>query len=299
MAKLCFSSVVTANHFQYYIPLFVYSTCKAYPDDGVQIFLTGKLKQSTKDALKLVPHNNWEVKEKWFTDYPNQPSMCNSLRFLIPRKEYDGFDYIFVRDIDFVMFRSEPTHLDYLVKRMKNSPYYGVRGPYNYPRRPKINYIGWKQDYTRIAGGTFLMKNPDWFNATDRVTKAYLKRLKYGEADGIDAHSPASYREYDEVMLYRICKHSGLKTPRIKNKDVYGHHISNVYRDVHLGDFNKAHRGMSKLKRVLADKTVKKYLELEEDSVWQAIKEIVSKNGKIAKVLRRARMHMDSRSSSL
>jgi hypothetical protein len=181
---------------------------------------------------------------------------------------------------------------------MKNLPYYGVRGPYNYPRRHSINGVGWKGDFTRVAGGTVILKNPEWFKATNSLTRMYRHNLKHGLPDGIDQHKPASYREYDEVMLYRICHAAGLKTPRVKNKDMFKHSISNVYRDIHLGDFGKPKRSDTRMKRVLADESCAKFLELERDPLWNELKTLVCKNEKIAQLLRRARKCAERRCNS-
>lgn len=288
--RLCFSTVSTENHFQYFIPTFAYSCMKANPDGGVRVFLKGKLKDPIQEALKMVP-GDCKVIENYFTEYKMRPSTCNSLRFLVDAGEYEGFDYVFVRDVDFVVFGHEPTHMEYFSKRMKSSSYYGIRGPYSHPRRPAISRIGWRQDFTRIAGGTLFFKNPQWLDMTKDQRARYRKLLLKGKHDEFDEHTPASYREYDEVMLYRICKGAGLRTPKIKNKDLYGHHISNVYRDVHLGDFAKKWSD-ARMKRVLAQENVKKYTGLEEDPAWQEIVKIVSSNDKVEKVLRRARKYM-------
>ena len=188
MAKLCFSTVSTSNHYEFFVPLFIYTTKRAYPDAGVKVFLKGKLKDTIKRCLDKIPYDGWEIKEHYFEDYPELPSITNSLRFLVPQIEYKGYDYIFIRDVDFLIFNHEMSHLDYFKKRMKGLCYYGVRGPYNFPRRHSINEIGWKRNFTRIAGGTVLLKNPEWFESTAKATKLYRHNLKHGIHDEYDMH---------------------------------------------------------------------------------------------------------------
>jgi hypothetical protein len=292
MASICFTTVCTGNHYGFFVPMFVYSTKVAYPDAGVRVFIKGKIKPTVASCLEMIKYDGWEVKENCFMNYPRLPSITNSLRFLVGQEEFGSYDYIMIRDVDFVNFSHEVSHLDYFSKRMKNSCYYGVRGPYNFPRRHSINKIGWKDHFTRIAGGTVLVKNPEWFEKTHKSVKKYRHNLKAEKHDKYDKHVPASYREYDEVMLYRICKESNLKTPRIKNKDLHGHHISNVYRDIHLGDFFKTPKRPKRFKRVVAKENAQKFIELWSDPIWQEMTKKLSKNDKIATVLKRARRHL-------
>ena len=297
MAKICFTSVCTNDSYSYYIPLFVYTIKRAYPNAGVKVFVKGRLKDVPRETLKLIPYEGWTVKDQCFKDFPDKSSITNSLRFLIDKKEFKGYDYIMIRDIDFLMFPHKVSHADYFIRRMKRMrvPYYGIRGPYSHPRRYNINRIGWRRDFTRIAGGTVVVKNPDWFDKTLRMRGKYRHYLKHNMSDGFDSHKPASYREYDEVMLYRIMKKSGLKIPRRKNKDILGKSAPKRYRDIHLGDFGKRKHGYKRLVSRLASENAKEFIKLESDPVWKEIKDRMRKNGKIREIIRRVRRHVKRR----
>ena len=296
MSKICFTSVCTDDTYQFFIPLFVYSTHKAYPDAGVRIFLKGELKNATKEALRKIPKGDWKIKEKCFSRYPDSYSITNSLRFLVSRKDFVGYNYIFVRDIDFLIFRHKVSHEAYFSRRMKNLPYSGVRGPYIHPRRYQINRRGWKGNFTRVAGGTFAFKNPDWYDKTEKMLRHYRHNLKRGIPDRDDNNKPCSYREYDEVMLYRIIKGSGLLTPRRKGKDAYGKSMAKIYRDIHLGDFNKDKHGYRRLAQRVSVECLRQFVELEKDETWREIRKIVSlKSGTIREVMRRLGKHVKRR----
>jgi len=300
VSKVCFTTVCSSNHYSYFIPVFVYSIKKAYPDAGVKVFVMGKLKDDIRAAMDDLRrsnaiNNDWEIFDNRYSEYPKNESTCNSLRFLLNKENFSGYDYVFVRDVDFVVFRHKPTHLEYYAGRMgKKYCMYGVRGPYNYPRRTHINRSGWKGEYTRIAGGGVMLKNPEWFDRTEKMVKHYRQCLKYSRADGIDGHIAGSYREYDEVMLYRICKKSGIKVPVRKAHGVDGKAVDVTYRDIHLGDFCKAN-GFRKIRRKISKENVAKYIELEKDPVWQKIKAVSLTNKEVRVVLRRALKHVRSR----
>lgn len=287
--KICFSSVCTDDSYQFYVPLFVYTTKRAYPDAGVKVFIKGKLKDAVREALSLIPYDGWEVKEDCFKSYPNRPYVTNCLRFLVNEKEYKGYDYVFIKDIDFLIFNHKVSHLDYFRKAMGKLPYFGARGPYRHPRRYNINRVGWKGNFTRIAGGSFVFKNPEWFDKTREIQKTYRSHVKHNTSDGLDSHTPGSYREYDEVMLFRIVKKAGLPTPTRKN--VYKKHAPKVYRDIHLGDFIKKKHGKKRLSSRVSTENLKKLAKLEKDPIWVKIRKIAGKNDKIRENLRRVRKY--------
>ncbi|MGW8324110.1 MAG: hypothetical protein ACWGNI_00310 [Desulfobacterales bacterium] len=288
--KICFSSVCTDDSYQFFVPLFVYTVKKAYPDAGVKVFIKGTMKPAVRDALKLIPQGGWEVKDGCFKSYHKKPYVTNCLRFLVNEKEYKGYDYVFIKDIDFLIFSHKRSHIDYFKSAMGKLPYFGARGPYRHPRRYNINRIGWKGDFTRIAGGSFVLKNPDWFNKTRDILKEYRAHIKDGTSDGFDSHAPASYREYDEVMLFRIVRKAGLPAPTRKNKNVYKKHSPKLYRDIHLGDFTKKKHNKKRLGKRVAVENLKLFMKLEKDPVWLKIRKTVS-HGKIRENLRRVRKY--------
>lgn len=300
MAKVCFSTVCSSNHYSYFIPTFLYSIKRAYPNVGVKVFVKGKLKDDVRECLdklrkdKLID-GDWEVKDDYFKKFPMRVSTCNSLRFLLPKDYFAGYDYVFIRDIDFIVLPHKVSHMGHFIKRMKSvsACMFGARGPYHFPSRPEINGKGWAGKYSRVGGGLVILKSPEWFDKTKGAVKHYRTCLKSSTGDGIDKHVAGSYREYDEVMLYRICKKSHIGTPSKKGRGVDGKGVSNTYRDIHLGDFAKW--GFSKIKRKISVETVRQYMLLEKDPVWQMVKEAAGKNKKVRVLLRRAKKHIRSR----
>ena len=290
----------TADSYQFFIPLFVYSIKKAYPNAGVRVFVKGALKGVTRDAINGFGFEDCVIKENCFAKYPDTVSITNTLRFLVGRDEFKGYDYVIVKDIDFLIFRGQVSHVDYFAKRMGRLPYFGIRGPYNRPRRYEVNGRGWKGSFTRVAGGTFVFKNPEWFNITSGMLSKYRRIVKQELIEDNDKKPAVSYREYDEVMLYRIIKGSGLRTPKRKGKDAYGRGMAKRYRDLHLGDFSKDKHSYKRLCKRLALVCLKQFAELERDSVWVEIRKRMSEaNPKIREILRRVRKHAKRRLSSL
>jgi len=297
--KLVISTVSSSNHFQWLIPTFIYSCKKAYPTAGVKVFLLGSLKPELRALLerfrkeKLID-DDWQVYENQFTGIKQRESTCNSLRFLIDPSHYKDYSYVMVRDIDFIVLPHKTTHLSYCSGRMKRmkASYFGTRGRPS-SRSCNVSRRGWTGWFSRITGGLVIFSQ-EWFNQTKKARARYLELLTSSKHDKYDKFIAGSYREYDEVMLYRICKLSKLKTPKLRQKDAGGVRLSKSYRDIHLGDFAKS-RGFNRIKKVIASDSVKAFLKLEKDPVWKDIKKVCGTNGKVRVMLRRARKHCRSR----
>ncbi len=293
----CLTTVVSADDFQYYIPMFIYTAKRAYPDYGVKIFLRGKINKQVRgilnDMKKLrMCNTDFQILENQFLDYPNRTSICNTLRHLLPEEQFKGFDFVYITDIDFLIFKHEPSLERYFHKRMSETglPYASFRGPYTRPRRFKINKIGWRRSFTRIADGTLMLKNPQWFKKTKDARAIYNRIVKKGTSDRFDNHKAASYREYNEVMLYRICLMSKLRTPKRRNKFANGKRYNRLYRDIHLGDF-KFNRGSS-IKRMtsyMKKENVANFIELEKDEAWLKISKVCEQNKVIKNMLKKLR----------
>ena len=161
MPKVCAATVCSADNFMYYIPLFAFSIGLAYPDWDVKIFLKGQL----KDEIRALVPANTKIYEEMFLDYPDRVSTCNSLRFLIPSKYFEGYDYVYNTDVDFLIFPHKVTHLRYYSKIIDatGQPYAGARGPIRKPRRAEA-LDGWKGKMKRVAGGEVMLKTPDSLN---------------------------------------------------------------------------------------------------------------------------------------
>jgi len=297
--KICVTTVVSANHFQYYMPIFIYAINKAFPDVDIKIFLMGKIKKKVRRALEHC--RNYEIVENQFLRYKNRASTCNSLRFLLPKKAFLEYDYLYITDIDFLHVPSNMFSV--FIKEIETSgvPYAAVGGATSKPFRDSIAPGGWVKEFKRIACGYVMLKVPEWFDKTKAIVKYYNEIVRSGGHDSIDKHPSCSYREYDEVMFARICKKAGLKTPKKKMTFISGEPLNPRYRNIHLGDFKfeKRYSDMKKMRSRITDSTLKKFQLLEKDEVWQGICDIVSEKTEIRVALRRLGKHKKRRVKSL
>jgi hypothetical protein len=294
VANYCFTTVVSPNHYSWFVPIFVYSINRAYPDAFVEVFVTGNLDPALK--VLLAACHNYKIHENIFADYTVLPSTHNTLRFLVPQSYFKDYDYVIIRDVDFITFAHDPSHLKYYKKIMKAGriPYAGQGGA---RVRPKAKFTKrWIGKYERVALGTLLLKQPDFWEKCGDYLDGYRLHVKSGEHDGFDGIKACSYQTYDEVAFCRVLKLAGLPTPKRRGVDPNGRTVSSLFRDIHLGDFESYRICKSKiLWKKLHQKNVTAFRLLEKDPVWQQIAMGCCENGKIMNVINRLRKHAGKR----
>ena len=209
------------------------------------------------------------ILEELFPGYPK--SSVNALRFHIPAEHFKGYKYVYFTDIDFIFLPHKFSLLKYHARIMKNTgqPYSGHRGPVK---------GRWRKS-PRMAAGAFMVGS-DWFKKTAAARRSWKRRLKKG----------MKYREHDEVMLYDICKKSGMRVPRWKGRFINNKHYDIKYRDIHLGDFKFSRRftNFSRMRsKFMTLRNLKNYKKLfMNDPEWQKILETAREDRHMAKIIK-------------
>ena len=303
MDRVCATTVVSADHFQYYVPMFVYTVKIAYPDWHVLVFVKGLLNNDAQNFLLKMRDEKWcdpgwEIKQDVFGDYANLASTCNALRILVPDRDLDKFDYVYFADADFLVFPHRVPHLDYYKSVMRKSKtcHAAMRGALKHFKRPNITKKGWIGKYARIAMGCLMVRH-DWLDKTKKSRNGYRKRLAVGKHDKYDVHRPASYREFDEVMVGRIFRDSALRVPAVPRTFVNGQEFNIEYRNIHLGDFKnwdrwKRHDKMGKL---MSGHAAKSYYRLIADPRWREIAEFCRRSPMVKQCLNNLKHYLDER----
>lgn len=202
--KLCLTTVVD-RYYAPYIPMFVWCARKAYPDYHVRIYVRGK----------YPPVKGAEIIENAFSGYPDCGNNTIALRFVLPPADFEGFDYIYITDIDMMLMKESvcgtgfATLADFhLAEMAKTGLCYS-----NSIRNSKH----WKG--VESLSGLHFCRN-DWFEAVERSAMGFRDYLKQVEVR----------REYDGHMLYMMVKDAGLGLPG-KYRLVKRHH------GIHMGNF--------------------------------------------------------------
>jgi len=301
MAEAAFLTVCSADTYRWFIPLFVYSAKRAYPEYHVRVFVRGKLDPPLTEALDVVRstvERHWEVADGCFPDVPVRPSTCNCLRYLLPKETLLEFKYAMFTDVDMVIFRHQPTHAEYYAGVMKatGQPFAGVRGALRRPIRKVTRGYGWDQHYHRIVGGLFAIRPALWLRTTATERRRYVGISRQGNADGRDGVPWAAYPEYDEVMLARMIKWSGLKLPMRKFRFVDETRFNMEYRDVHLGDFEgeRWRRCKKELPKRLTPWAIRRFRELEKEQQWLDLVKMCCVDERVRRLIHNLRVYTEA-----
>jgi len=195
--SLCFTTYVF-GWYQDYIPTYVYSILLAFPQHFVKIFLKEKLSDKNKHALDLVRKqvsNSFEIIEE-FTDLDH----CGlehlpSLRFVMTRDYFEGFDYVYFGDVDFVIYNEKDDNF-----------YERYIDHCNQTKLPFSNEWNYDKGRFRMTGLHFIQKDA-YFDVMD----PFIEDMK--KPDGNDfrrecGFSKKSAPSYDEEMLYYMTTHA-------------------------------------------------------------------------------------------
>ena len=200
--------------YQWYIPLFARSMMLSNPKQNVEISVIGELDNRILDLIDSDCINIHELTNIKVNDdinngvYVTSSYATASLRFLLtPRSKV--YTHYLITDIDMLFMPEKSTILDQHCTHMEKD---GTGCYENFISQ----YIGGDP---RMPGVHFITE--EWFEKTHHVRDIELnKLLKNGANDYY----------YDEVMLGRIVRDSGLKLPPQVAK-LWRHH------GIHLGDW--------------------------------------------------------------
>lgn len=193
MKKLCFTTYVY-GYYQDYIPIYVFSILKSFPQHYVKIFLKESLSNNNKEALNLIKSDNFEIVEN-FTDLdwceiPHAPS----LRFLITREYFKEFDYVYFGDVDFIIYNEH------------DDDFYNIY--LNHIEKTGLPFSNeWNYDWNRyrMTGLHFIIKD-SYFDMMDK----WIEEMKIPNGNFFRNRSNhhKGFPSYDEEMLYYMACHA-------------------------------------------------------------------------------------------
>lgn len=172
-------------------------------------------------------------------------------------------EYVHVTDIDIFILPHERSHEDYYSQYLINGASY-LRGCLVCRGRE------WNGDETRISCGHIGFK-PSYYEKTVVSRKYYS-----------DPENREFYREFDEVMMYRILNGQGCTIPEKPYCFANGDPWNKEYRDLHLNDFYSVERpafwapDKKKIRNLLEDKEFKA-MSKDINKKWQRLLENVSR----------------------
>lgn len=206
--RCCFTSYVYGVY-QDYIPIFIYSVARAFPQHVTKIFLKEKLSDKNKESLESVRKfcDNFEVIENFSDlDHCELPHGAAN-RYLLTREYFDGCEYIYICDIDFIIYNKYNNNfIDTYIDGCKenNLPFYNH---WNYDGR------------FRMGGVHFIIKD-EYFDILDD----YIEEMKNPNCRFRAKYTDNTMQSFDEEMLYYM--------------------LFKAFRIGHLEEVNKTFNGM-------------------------------------------------------
>ncbi len=191
MKPLLLTTLVDRRYWDY-VELFTWCAKKSYPEYDVKVLR----------------------KEDVFPNHPDLGFTTNALRFLVPPQYYDGYQYVYVTDIDMLILREVPPLLEFHLMDMT--------GPYSNSLRHESNKFACDEERWNgsqsLTGLHFFHR--DWLALVEPLAVVYRKILE----------QKAVGRGYDGHMLWSMCQQLGLSLPG--KKSLVGRH-----HGIHLGSF--------------------------------------------------------------
>lgn len=200
MKKLCFTTVVHGYDYQKYSPYFLYSCLKSYPDSEVKLFFTEKIHKDFIPSFKKIDFSGkFELLENSFKEYPKGNQQLKTIRWLIPEKYFEEYEYVYIGDIDIFICREYPPLL-----------YQHI----NHCECQNLPYSNMVRDNSKRLTGLHFIDRREYYKKVSKTIEKYSILLKKGKLI-----------EKNENVLYNIIKESGLRTPNDRYRPHHGLHL--------------------------------------------------------------------------
>lgn len=184
MRSLCFTTYVH-GWYQDFIPIYIFSILHQFPNYFVKIFTHEKLTVNNSAALDLVKsfNSSFKIVERYQGVDCTNIKHLPAVRYLLPKSEFSGFDYVYFGDVDFIVTNE---HNDDFVTYYKKQC--------DYTNLPFSNAITHDNNKHRMTGLHFI------------ETKPYYERIEPEIQNIIDgdpfALSIIDSFSFDEEVLY-------------------------------------------------------------------------------------------------
>lgn len=161
MEQLCIVAYVFGGYTPF-IPFYVYSVLKSYPDYFVKIYVHEQLPEKEKICLELVRQRGYDrfqiVENYRDVILAKQPNGINDnkvlkvLRWLLPYEEFKDFDYVYIGDIDYIIIREEPPLLQGHLQHCAQTglPYSNMIRKNNSRRLSGLHFFKIKEYYKKM-----------------------------------------------------------------------------------------------------------------------------------------------------
>lgn len=193
--KTLLASPVVFGRYEGFIPLYVFTFLRAYPEHFVRVMFFDRMGGATRRALGVIRgalSDRFEVVESACPGLDRAGCDGMAFRWLLGREHFAGFDYGLIGDVDILVVREEPPLLDQEVARAD------ALG------KPYANVVRDAPGHRHEMGGCHFLAVGPYFSAMQPL-------IEEARADTSTLVPPArrggeQWRAYNENLLYRLVK---------------------------------------------------------------------------------------------
>ncbi len=276
--ELLVVAFVFGKEYQGYIPIFLFSLYKHYPDYDAMIYVDGKLGQETKRLISLIP----EFGEKYKIVLVNKitktlsPQQMKAYRWLIYDTAFEQYKYLYIGDIDiYICKESVPLHEQH-IKHMNSQKllYSNIVRYYDAPPKWIVKYQNIFEHrlhipivkiynqffYHKRLSGLHFVNVRAYYQAIKKQRERFFK-VYYNE-DIITKLSAFEMKLFsNEALLFHIIKKSRLRLPRQVENNI-NVLMCNDMKSHNFRPYHGVHFGMWRNQRK-ADQTYDKYIDTQ------------------------------------
>jgi hypothetical protein len=264
----CFTTVVY-GWYQDFIPIYIYSVLKSFPQHYVKIFLLDELKENNRKSLEVIKKevsDRFQIVENFKDLDCCEIKHSAALRFLLTREYFEDFEYVYFGDVDFLIYNQfDDNFVSYYLGHCEKT---GL---------PFSNCWNIEGNRFRMTGLHFIIKD-SYFDAMDKIialTKIPTSIFR------ITCMYDDKWVTYDEQMLcYMISQVFDIQILKNGFRPLHGLHFG-VFRktsygasfDGYVGDCLSMWSNNPKVDHLMNDDVFKKIcVFVEEKKVVRILK---------------------------
>lgn len=284
MSRVCMTTFIHGKKYQTFIPLFIYSVKKAYPEYDIILFISGRLCKNIRKQLEMLkPLGKFEVRENQLTELKiSTPFEARTARWILPYEALKQFEYVYVVDIDIFYIKEPiPLHKQHLMHmKFLDLPFSNIIRNYKAKAfSPKLIYqrlrdTGPSHFFKFLRSGILSAKQLSGLHFVQ--VDPYYQLVQKSQKELADVIADKSYRKNalnnDEALLYEMVSKAGFdmsKLGTIKNSvemlDFFNPRRAEFrpHHGIHLGIF-RARKSYLPKDPVLKSKEYEHYIKIFE-----------------------------------
>lgn len=229
--QLCITAFVFGKKYQEYIPFYIYSILRSYPDYYPLIFLDSKLLPSIREQLQFLSTiGDFNIVEEYFAEHIASGQKLRAMRWILDAPEFYNYEAVYITDIDMFILREDPSMFEQHWEHCSvlRLPYSNIIRKStqktlrlgNIGRRLRVSglysvFLSFLQPNMVIKklSGLHFFKTDEYLRQVRPIFPKFKELIMKGNYQHIRATLHHSHGFNDESLLYDIVSESGLGLP--------------------------------------------------------------------------------------